>query len=89
MSAAPKTVELNELAFFFQTNEPIPARPLLDFLYEVERIARTRRYLGSDERRSGCTPAVIPPANGSSWSLLVTSLAAADRPSFARFAPFA
>ncbi|HYG28708.1 MAG TPA: hypothetical protein VD887_00680 [Allosphingosinicella sp.] len=48
MSAAPETVEGNELAFFFQTNEPIPAKPLLDFLYEVERIARSRRYLGSD-----------------------------------------
>src|SRR4051794_34878890 len=36
----------NELAFFFQTNEPIPARPLLDFLYEVERIALTQRHLG-------------------------------------------
>lgn len=35
-----------ELAFFFQTNEPIPARPLLNFLYEVERIALTRRHLG-------------------------------------------
>ena len=48
MSAAPETVEGNELVFFFQTNEPIPARPLLDFLYEVERIARLRRHLGPD-----------------------------------------
>ena len=46
MSAPPKTVGQYELAFFFQTNEPIPARPLLNFLYEVERIARTRRHLG-------------------------------------------
>jgi hypothetical protein len=48
MSAPLKTVEPTEIAFFFQTNEPVPARPLLDFLYEVERIAHSRRYIGPD-----------------------------------------
>ena len=46
MSAPPENVGERELAFFFQTNEPIPARPLLNFLYEVDRIARTRGHLG-------------------------------------------
>ena len=48
MSAAPSVVSDDELAFFFQTNEPIPARPLLAFIWEVERIALTRRYFGPD-----------------------------------------
>lgn len=46
MSGPFHDVGENELAFFFQTNEPIPARPLLNFLYEVERIALTQRHLG-------------------------------------------
>ena len=46
MSTPPEVVGENELAFFFQTNEPIPARPLLAFIWEVERIALTRRYFG-------------------------------------------
>lgn len=46
MSGPFKDVGEHELAFFFQTNEPIPARPLLNFLYEVERIALTHRHLG-------------------------------------------
>lgn len=46
MSGPPEIVGEHELAFFFQTNEPVPARPLLNFLYEVERIARTQRHLG-------------------------------------------
>jgi hypothetical protein len=46
MSGPFENVGANELAFFFQTNEPIPARPLLNFLYEVERIALTQRHLG-------------------------------------------
>lgn len=48
MSGPFKNVGENELAFFFQTNEPIPARPLLNFLAEVERIALSKRYLGPD-----------------------------------------
>lgn len=47
MSGPFKDVGEHELAFFFQTNEPIPARPLLNFLYEVERIALTQRHLGA------------------------------------------
>lgn len=46
MSGPFEHVGEHELAFFFQTNEPIPARPLLNFLYEVERIALTQRHLG-------------------------------------------
>lgn len=46
MSAAPKVVGELELAFFFQTNEPIPARPLLTFIAEVERIALSKRFFG-------------------------------------------
>ena len=46
MSGPLATVGDNELAFFFQTNEPIPARPLLNFIYEVERITLTRRFFG-------------------------------------------
>jgi hypothetical protein len=46
MSGPFEDVGEHELAFFFQTNEPIPARPLLNFLYEVERIALTQRHLG-------------------------------------------
>lgn len=48
MSAPPKTVEANELAFFLQTNERIPARALLDFIGEIEKLARSRRHLGPD-----------------------------------------
>lgn len=48
MSAPPKIVEANELAFFLQTNEPIPARALLDFVGEIEKLARSRRHLGPD-----------------------------------------
>lgn len=48
MSAPSKTVEVNELAFFVQTNEPIPARALLDFVGEIEKLARSRRHLGPD-----------------------------------------
>jgi len=46
MSAAPETVAENELAFFLVTNEPVPARPLLNFLYEVERRALLKRNFG-------------------------------------------
>jgi hypothetical protein len=46
VSAPPDVVGENELAFFFQTNEPVPARPLLIFIAEVERIALTKRHLG-------------------------------------------
>src|SRR3569832_1544434 len=46
MSAPPQRVADNELAFFFQTNEPVPARPLLVFLGEIERIAKSQRHLG-------------------------------------------
>lgn len=48
MSAPPKIVEVNELAFFLQTNEPVPARALLDFIGELERLARSKRHLGPD-----------------------------------------
>lgn len=48
MSAAPEIVGENEVAFFFQTNERIPARLALTFLVEVERIARNRSVLGPD-----------------------------------------
>ena len=46
MSAPLDVVDENELAFFFLTNEPVPARPFLTFIAEVERIAQTQRHLG-------------------------------------------
>ncbi len=46
MSTAPISVGEHELAIFLVTNEPVPARPLLNFLYEVERRARLQRHLG-------------------------------------------
>lgn len=48
MSAMPNDLAANELAFFFQTNEQVPAPALLNFIYEVDRIARTKRHLGPD-----------------------------------------
>ncbi len=48
MSAPPERTAPNELVFFFETNEPVPARPLLDFISEVDRIARSGRHLGPD-----------------------------------------
>lgn len=47
MSSAPISVGHNELAFFLVTNEPIPARPLMYFISEVERQARFQRHLGT------------------------------------------
>jgi hypothetical protein len=48
MSAVPNDLAANELAIFFQTNEQVPARALLNFIYEVDRIARTKRHFGPD-----------------------------------------
>lgn len=48
MSAPPKLADANEIAFFLQTNEPVPARALLDFIGEIEKLARSRRHLGPD-----------------------------------------
>lgn len=46
MSSPPEIVDVREIALFFQTNEPIPTRPLLKILNEVDRIAHSSRHLG-------------------------------------------
>ncbi len=46
MSAPPKFVGSTQLAIFLQTNEPVPARPLITLLSEIERLARLQRNLG-------------------------------------------
>lgn len=46
MSAPPERVAPHEIAFFFNTNEQVPAAPLLFFISEIERIARTKRHFG-------------------------------------------
>lgn len=48
MSQAVERVADNELAFFFETSTdaPMPAGPLLFFISEVERIAKTKRHFG-------------------------------------------
>lgn len=48
MSAPPRTVAANEVAFFFQTNEPVPALPIVFFVAEVERLALSKRHFGPD-----------------------------------------
>jgi len=46
MSTAPERVAESELAIFLQTNEPVPFRPLFEFLKEVEMLARRPYHLG-------------------------------------------
>lgn len=50
MSKAIEVAADNELAFFFETSTdaPMPAAPLLFFISEVERIAKTKRHFGPD-----------------------------------------
>lgn len=48
MSGAPELVAENEVAFFFETNERIPARLVIEFMAEVERIARNKSVLGPE-----------------------------------------
>lgn len=44
----PEITSENEIAFFFSTNEPIPTAPLLTFISEVARIAKTQKHFGPD-----------------------------------------
>lgn len=46
MSSAPEVVGDLQLSFFFQTNEPIPAKALMDFVRQVDRVAHFKKYLG-------------------------------------------
>lgn len=46
MAADSKQLAKNEIAFFFSTNEAVPAGPLLFFISEISRIARTKRHFG-------------------------------------------
>jgi len=46
MSFAPTTVGFSEFAIFLETNEPVPFRPLFDFLAEIETLARQPNHLG-------------------------------------------
>jgi hypothetical protein len=47
MSAPLKNVRENELAIFLQTNEPIPARPFITFLSEIEKVSRLSMHFGT------------------------------------------
>jgi hypothetical protein len=48
MSQPPDNLAANEIVFYFETNQPIPAGDVGRFIVELGRIAQAHRYLGPD-----------------------------------------